>query len=80
MKEVNLKFYSTEEKLPLRSGYYIGVQIVFGEYICRELHYSARYKLFNVYDTNRNLNFISKYAIKVDYWAEMPKFWEGQDE
>lgn len=71
MKKINIEFYKPSEKLPLYSGYYTCIQIIHNEYVIRDLYYSSKYQLFNVYD-NGNINT----AIDVDYWAEMPKFWE----
>lgn len=69
MKKVSLKFFSVEEKLPEKSGYYVtvvkGYEELGGLYI---LHYSTRHKKFNTYDHQEK----PVYAINnIIYWADV---------
>lgn len=69
MKEVTLKFYSVDEKLPKKSGKYLTIDIddIFFSLFIWE--YSKKHKKFNAGDEEIK----PKYAIdKVKYWAEIP--------
>lgn len=68
MKEVTLKFFSVEEKLPEKSGYYITVCINNNLESMYILHYSIKHKKFNTYDHQKKPTF----AIDgIAFWADI---------
>ena len=72
MIEIKVKFYSVEEKLPEKSGYYICVT---NSGRIQLFQYSAKFHLFNVSDKN-NLDKAHALRINCKYWANLEDFAE----
>lgn len=76
MKEVTLKFYSANEKLPEKSGEYLVL-----DYIDRvtTLNFSSKHQKFNVFDRYTKKQ-VEKLEIEVKFWAELPNLKEEDEE
>lgn len=61
-----IKWTKASEALPTNKNETLFLTITNNRYI-RNLEYSHKHKLFNVVDD------FTEYAIKIDYWAEIPK-------
>lgn len=62
--KLQIEFFKASEKLPEQSGRYLTVT---NSASWTNLSYSAKHKLFNVYDCDYNLYT----RIDVEYWAEI---------
>lgn len=68
MKEVILKFYSTDEKLPEKSGEYLVLEQTDR---ITTLNFSSKHQKFNVFDRFTKKE-VDKLKIEVKFWAELP--------
>lgn len=68
------EWISVDEKLPEESGEYIA-STKSGLSMC--LPYSAKYKMFNVYD-GQDAAYAEKMAIKVTHWMPLPEPLKGE--
>lgn len=68
--KIELELHDARKELPTESKRYL-VIMRSGDFIS-DMPYSAKHKLFNVYDDVSNKGAIST-AIYVDWWAEIPE-------
>lgn len=72
MIEVKVRFYSVQEKLPEKSGYYVCIT---DDGNIRQFPYSAKFHLFNASD-NADLDDAYTWSIECAYWANLEDFAE----
>lgn len=66
MKEIKIKFYSTKEKMPEKSGFYL---CVMNKNMTMVLGYSKKYGLFNIFD-HQTEEEAKEFAVDCMYWAD----------